>query len=99
VVAGGGGLLRAARRGGVVVETEIAWGVWGKWSASPGGFYGSRSGELFLLKGKKSRPRDRAAVVTCEPICQGDFGFGFVLQSSINCCWGRGPNREGDVKL
>jgi len=50
VVVGGGGLVRAARR--VVVEMEIAWGVLGKMLSISSGFYASRRGELFLLKGK-----------------------------------------------
>ena len=47
----GGGLVRAARKRVVVVEMEIAWGVWGKCAASPRVFM-ARGGELFLLKGK-----------------------------------------------
>lgn len=47
----GGGLVRAARKRVVVVEMEIAWGVWAKCAASPRVFM-ARGGELFLLKGK-----------------------------------------------
>jgi len=58
VAVDGGGLVRAARKRVVVVEMEIAWGVWGKCAASPRVFM-ARGGEVVLAQGEKSRPRPR----------------------------------------